>query len=158
MSIKQYVKHSIPEEVQSPIRERFRLLRKVRKLPVDGTGVLHSSTIVGYEVRNISSLKFGDMFAFAEAYSMSIKDFINYLLGDDVPVRTPKSRQVEEVLLYMSGVDETTQRLICTMIKSIVLHQEGRETDRETQNTLARIRSHTPSTIPSPRKGVPVTE
>lgn len=131
-------RNGISEEVQAPMRARLRMLRQSRQLNLQQIPVLGSGTMTTYETHDLAPLRLGTIFALAEFFDMSAKEFLEYLFGDDAP-RATEGRFRDEIVLLMRLADSRVQALCVAAVRAIVAQDEQTRVDELATNTRKAI-------------------
>lgn len=130
----------IPEDHQREMRLRLRMLRESRGIQKSDVTTVSAGTLVNYEEHDLSTARFGDMYALAEEYGVSPKELMTFLFSDDGydPELTPTQRRMRRIETYLTSLDDTHQELATDLVHRVVTHT----VDQRQQKPPAKAPKH----------------
>lgn len=113
----------IPEDIQSSMRQRLRLLRESRGISAPQIQTVSSGAMTTYELHDISPLRLGDLMALAEELHLSPKEFITYLLdGANLEIKDDVNQR--RLLTYFNRLSANDQELACDLVRTLMSDRE----------------------------------
>lgn len=115
----------IPEETQSVMRRRLRMIRQQKGLTQDGLKACSGSSLTFYENKDISTIRLGTLNALAEEYGWTLSQMLNYLVGEqdeEVPV---ENQYAIRMAARMQQLPPALQEIIYEHILGILRYHVG---------------------------------
>lgn len=112
----------IPEDYQANLRKRLRQVREGLGILKTQVKAISDSSLTGYENRDISTMKLGDLHALSQEYGWSMAEMAIFLFGsEDMPVSS-EGKNGRRMNVYLRSLPVEQQDLACDILRIIVDH------------------------------------
>lgn len=116
----------IPAEYQEKLRTRLRQVREGQGIMKSNVRAISPGTLLGYENRDMSSLRLGDLWALSYEYGWSMAEMMMYLIGnEDMPI-SAEGKNARRMAVYLRVLSPENQLLACELLRSLVDFQAER--------------------------------
>lgn len=118
--------NTISEEIQSGMRRRLELLRRSKQLMKSQIRSLGADAVRGYEQRDMSPARLGDMFALANEYGLTPQEFFAYLLGEQQLQNLVRNENanVNSAAIYIRQLTPQMQQAALMLLKALAEFQD----------------------------------
>lgn len=90
-------RNAIPEQTSKRIGRRLEMLRKIRGFHRTEVACMSVSTLTNYEIHDVSTMKLGDVYHYADQLRLSPAELMRYITDsfeEDVPIPEPDVHEV----------------------------------------------------------------